>query len=62
MSSLAFLLVLAGGLELNLEFGSETLLLASLLMAFKDNKICDLTRSSPHLTAIAFPGICPVRY
>jgi len=53
MATFAFLLVLAGGLELILEFGSVTFLLVSLLMAYANYKIHDLTNSSPILTIFA---------
>lgn len=53
MSMLAFLLVLAGGLELILEFGSVTFLLVSLLMAYANYKIRHLTHSSTALTIFA---------
>ena len=57
MATLAFLLVLAGGLELILEFGSVTFLLVSLLMAYANYKIRDLTNSSPALTIFAIVGL-----
>jgi amino acid transporter len=57
MATLAFLLVLAGGLELILEFGSVTFLLVSLLMAYANFKIRDLTNSSPTLTILAIFGL-----
>ncbi len=57
MATLAFLLVLAGGLELILEFGSVTFLLVSLLMAYANYEIRDLTNSSPLLTIIAIVGL-----
>ena len=57
MATLAFLLVLAGGLELILEFGSMTFLLVSLLMAYANYKIRDLTNSSPALTIFAIVGL-----
>jgi amino acid transporter len=57
MSSLAFILLLTGGLELILEFGSVTFLLVSLLMAFANYKIRDLTNSSSALTIIAIIGL-----
>lgn len=53
MALLAFLLVLAGSLELILEFGSVTFLLVSLLMAYANYRIRDLTNSSPLLTILA---------
>lgn len=57
MASLSFFLVLVGGLELILEFGSVTFLLVSLLMAYANYKIRDLTNSSPTLTIIAIVGL-----
>lgn len=57
MAMLAFLLVLVGGLELILEFGSVTFLLVSLLMAYANYKIRDLTGSSQALTVLAFLGL-----
>jgi len=57
MAMLAFLLVLAGGLELILEFGSVTFLLVSLLMAYANFKIRDLTNSSSILTVLAIFGL-----
>ncbi len=57
MSSLAFLLVLMGSLELILEFGSVTFLLVSLLMALANHKIRDLTKSSSILTIFSFVSL-----
>ena len=57
MSIFAFLLVLSGGLELILEFGSVTFLLVSLLMAYANYKIRDLTHSSPVITILAIVGL-----
>jgi amino acid transporter len=57
MSVLAFILVLAGGLELILEFGSVTFLLVSLLMAYANFRIRDLTDSSSVLTIAAILGL-----
>ena len=57
MAVCAFLLVLVGSLELILEFGSMTFLLVSLLMAYANYKIRDLTGSSAILTVIAFLGL-----
>lgn len=54
MASLAFCLVLSGSLELILEFGSITFLLVSLLMAYANYKIRDLTNSSSIMTTLAF--------
>ncbi len=57
ISSLAFLLVLAGSLQIILEFGSVTFLLVSLLMAYANFKIRKLTRSSSLITIMAFVGL-----
>ncbi|MDH3948173.1 MAG: APC family permease [Gammaproteobacteria bacterium] len=57
LATLAFLLVLAGGLQLILEFGSVTFLLVSLLMAYANYKIRDLTSSSSVFTIVAFLGL-----
>jgi len=57
MAVLAFLLVLAGSLEVILEFGSVTFLLVSALMAFANYKIRDLTDSSTFITVISFFGL-----
>jgi len=54
MSTLAFLLVLAGSLEVILEFGSVTFLLVSLLMAYANYKIRALTNSSLFITIVSF--------
>ena len=57
MALLAFLLVLSGNLELILEFGSITFLLVSLLMAYANYTIRDVTNSSPVITIISFIGL-----
>jgi len=57
MSSLAFLLVLAGSLQEILEFGSITFLLVSLLMAVANFKIRDKTGASRLLTLVAVAGL-----
>ena len=57
MAVFAFLLVLAGSLEVILEFGSVTFLLVSLLMAYANFKIRDLTKSSLFITVISFFGL-----
>ena len=57
MSSLAFCLVLTGSLELILEFGSITFLLVSLLMAYANYKIRDLTNSSTVITIMSLLGL-----
>lgn len=53
MALLAFFLVLTGSLKLILEFGSVTFLLVSLLMAYANHQIRDLTNSSPFITILA---------
>ncbi|GHF12675.1 hypothetical protein GCM10017044_03300 [Kordiimonas sediminis] len=53
ISGLAFLLVLAGNLQVILEFGSVTFLLVSLLMAIANLKIRHKTGSSLLLTSFA---------
>lgn len=53
MSGSACVLVLAGTLELILEFGSLTFLLVSLLMALANHRIRERTGSSPWLTSTA---------
>jgi len=57
MAILAFLLVLTGSLKVILEFGSVTFLLVSLLMAYANYKIRDLTKSSLFITTISFIGL-----
>ena len=57
MSSMAFCLVLAGSLEVILEFGSVTFLLVSLLMAYANYTIHDLTDSSVFLTVFSLLGL-----
>lgn len=57
MSACAFLLVLAGSLQVILEFGSITFLLVSLLMAIANYKIRHLTGSSVILTWLAISGL-----
>lgn len=57
MSALAFLLVMAGTLEVILEFGSVTFLLVSLMMAFANFRVRHLTDSSTLMTAIALLGL-----
>ena len=57
MAVFAFLLVLAGGLRLILEFGSVTFLLVSLLMAYANFHIRDLTHSSLMITVISLFGL-----
>jgi amino acid transporter len=57
MSLLAFMLVLAGSLEVILEFGSVTFLLISLLMASANYRIKHLTGSSTLITFISIIGL-----
>jgi amino acid transporter len=57
LAGFAFLLDLAGDLEVILEFGSITFLLVSLLMAYANYKIRKQTRSSSLLTIIAIIGL-----
>ena len=57
MSTLAFALVLAGSLQVILEFGSVTFLLVSLLMAYANYKIRDLTQSSLLITLVSIAGL-----
>jgi amino acid transporter len=57
MSGLAFLLILAGNLQVILEFGSVTFLLVSLLMAYANYKICNRTNSSRAITIFSIIGL-----
>jgi len=57
MAGLAFCLVLAGSLQVILEFGSVTFLLVSLLMAYANYKIRHLTGSSAILTILSLVGL-----
>jgi len=57
MSGLAFFLVLAGSLEVILEFGSVTFLLVSVLVAYANYKIHDVTDSSAVLTVFSLLGL-----
>ncbi len=57
MAVSATILVLIGSLELILEFGSITFLLVSLLMAYSNYKIRDLTHSSSVTTILAILGL-----
>jgi amino acid transporter len=57
MTSTATLLILVGGLQLILEFGSITFLLVSLLMAVANFKIREKTNSSTLFTLIAIIGL-----
>ncbi len=53
MAIVSSLLILVGGLEMLLEFGSITFLLVSILMALANFKIRKETKSSPFITIIA---------
>lgn len=57
MASIASLLILVGGLELILEFGSITFLLVSLLMAIANFKIRKKTNSSTLITILSIIGL-----
>ncbi len=57
MATLASVLILIGGLELILEFGSITFLLVSLLMAVANYKIRNKKNSSTFLTALSISGL-----
>ncbi len=57
MAAMASILILIGGLELILEFGSITFLLVSLLMAVANYKIREKTNSSKVLTLLAIVGL-----
>jgi len=57
MSVFAFFLVLAGSLQVILEFGSVTFLLVSLLMAYANFKIRHLTQSSLMITLGSIIGL-----
>jgi len=57
MAVMASVLILIGGLELILEFGSITFLLVSLLMAVANYKIRDKTNSSKWLTLVSIIGL-----
>jgi amino acid transporter len=57
MALMASILILIGGLELILEFGSITFLLVSLLMAIANYKIRDKTNSSGILTVFSILGL-----
>lgn len=57
MAVMSCILILIGGLELILEFGSITFLLVSLLMAIANYKIRDKTNSSKLLTALSIIGL-----
>lgn len=57
MSLISSMLILIGGLELILEFGSVTFLLVSLLMAVANFKIRKKTKSSTFLTLLSIIGL-----
>jgi len=57
LAVISSILVLIGGLEIILEFGSITFLLVSLLMAIANYKIRDKTNSSRFLTALSIFGL-----
>jgi amino acid transporter len=57
MAAIASLLIIIGGLQLILEFGSITFLLVSLLMAIANFKIRDKTGSSLTITMLAIIGL-----
>lgn len=57
MAVMASVLILIGGLQLILEFGSITFLLVSLLMAVANYKIPEKTNSSRFLTAFSIIGL-----
>ncbi len=57
MAGMASILVLVGGLELILEFGSITFLLVSLLMAIANHHIGTKTNSSKFITILSILGL-----
>jgi amino acid transporter len=57
MASVASLLIVVGGLELILEFGSLTFLLVSLIMAYANFKLRKETGSSALLSALSIAGL-----
>lgn len=57
MAVISCILILIGGLELILEFGSVTFLLVSLLMAVANFKIRKKTNSSTFLTVVSIIGL-----
>jgi len=57
MSGFAFLLILAGSLQVILEFGSITFLLVSLLMAYANYTIRQQTNSSLLITLCSIAGL-----
>jgi amino acid transporter len=58
MALFSSVLIIVGGLELILEFGSITFMLVSLLMALANFKIRAKTKSSTLLTALAIAALC----
>ena len=58
MALFSAVLIIVGGLELILEFGSITFMLVSLLMAIANFKIRKKTKSSTILTALAIAALC----
>lgn len=57
MSTMSSVLILVGGLELILEFGSITFLMVSLLMSVANHKIRTQTNSSPIITRVAIAAL-----
>ena len=57
MTAMASILIIIGGLELILEFGSITFLLVSLLMAIANYKIRKKTNSSKIITLLSIFGL-----
>lgn len=57
MAVISCILILIGGLELILEFGSVTFLLVSLLMAIANYKIRNKTKSSTVITILSIIGL-----
>lgn len=57
MSAFAILLILSGGLELILEFGSITFIIVSFLMAFSNYKKRKETNSHPLMSILAMFGL-----
>jgi amino acid transporter len=57
MSILAFVLIVSGGLQIILEFGSIAFILVSLLMAISNYKVRSKTNSNPFLALLAILGL-----
>jgi amino acid transporter len=57
MSVMAYLLILSGGLQVILEFGSITFILVSLLMAYANYRKRKETKSSQLMTLLAISGL-----